>query len=124
MTAKIIQALELLRVEPYEFVVENWPKDANVALYMSHSDGTLFCPDEGIIEDEEMWPVTGYEEIYVGWHMWEHADEEAELLKYKHVMLNGSPWIFYVHIDGQFDRAVQLAREIVFRAEVWVGYAE
>ena len=124
MSVRIVQAFELLRVEPYEFLVENWPSGANSALYVSQSDATLFCPDGSVIEDEEMWPVHGYENDYVGWHMWEHADEEHEFLKYKHLMLNDGPWIFFAHIDGQFDRAVQLAREIVFRAEVWVGYVE
>jgi hypothetical protein len=127
MGVKIIQVLELLRVEPHEFIVEHWPKDANAALYLSSSAGTLFCIDE-VIDDEEMWPVNGYENDYendyVGWHMWEHADVKAEYLKYKHLMLNGSPWIFYAYISSKFERAVRAAKEIVFRAEVWTSYAE
>lgn len=121
--SKIVKVMELLRVEDSDFVIDNWPEGANVALYMS-SDATIIIP-VGLSKDEEMWPVHHNEE-YVGWHMWEHADEHYEHLKYKQLQANGSPWIFYAYIDHikSYPRAYKIAKEVVFRAEVWTGHAE
>ena len=126
MSAKILQALELLRVEPYEFVIKNWPSGATAALYVSQSDATIFCLRD-VIEDEEMWPIHDHEDSHVGWHMWEHEGEYSEVnefLKYRHLMLNDGPWIFYAFIDSPLDLAVRAAEEIVFRAEVYIRHAE
>lgn len=124
MTATIIEYRELLRREPQTFLLGlEWPLDTNAFVYFNESPKedvvTLFY-DKNLVNQNMGW---GFGNEFRGWHLWENASSELENLKFKHLQLKG-PQVWFFSVKGEYHSPKELAKEIIFRLEVYLHYAE
>ena len=123
MTIKILDRAELLRAGHYEDILElSRPPQTNFLCHMDDKECTVFCSPD-LVDDFEMWPTS--ELGLRGWHLWEHADVEEELLKYRHLINpKTSAWAYFGYADQTYSTPKDLADEFIFRLEVYLHHAE